>query len=75
MPFSPVLVVEVEDTILRPAILVGNVEAEWQILFRILVEIVGDVVLVDVVLVSVVPVLEDYVVDELLFQCPSEIIN
>jgi len=40
-----------------------------------LVEIVGDVVLVDVVLVSVVPVLEDYVVDELLFQCPSELIN
>lgn len=56
------------------AVVIGDVEAERQVLVSVLVEVVGDILLVDPVLVSVDPVVPDDVVDQLFFQCPAELI-
>lgn len=75
MPFRPVLVVEVEDRVLRPAILVGNVESERQVFFTVLISVIGKILLPDIVIFPVNPVIPKNIVDQLLLQCPSELIN
>jgi len=51
------------------------VESERQVLVAVLVFVVGDEFFVDMVLVSVDPVVPDYVVDKLFFQRSSELVD
>jgi len=72
VPLSPVLIIEVEDTVLRASVFVGDVESKRQFFLTVLVQVVRDVVLVYVVLISVNPVLPDNFINKLLFEIPSE---
>lgn len=69
------MIVEIKDTVLRPAILVGNVESERQVFFTVLVSIIGKILFPDIVIFPVNPVIPKNIVDQLLFQCPSELVN
>jgi len=62
------------DLELRPAILVGDVHPEGQVIFAVLQIFIGNVLFVDPVLVSVDPVVPDDIVLQLLLQRPAELI-
>ena len=57
------------------AVVEDEVESEREILVTVLIQVIRNVLFVDSVLVSVKPVTPDYVIDELFFECSSELVG